>query len=154
VKGLDAQRIALIGWVIFAAVYCAGAIHLGVGQPSRPRPGFMPLLISLFLGGVALISLLHSLLRKGEAQAESQGVPVSIPQLKKSFLIYSALIGYGLFLDRLGFMASTSLLMLFLFKGIESQKWWVAIILTVVTVGLSYFIFVVWLGCQFPTLFR
>ncbi len=144
----------LVGWLLFAAVYCTGAVGLGIGPPSRPLPGFMPLLIGLFLGGVALFSLFCSLWGKEAPQEESGGAHLSVGQLKKPFLIYGALAGYGLVLDRLGFLASTSLLMLFLFKGIEPQRWAVAVLWTILTVGFSYLIFVVWLGCQFPAFWK
>ncbi len=144
----------MVGWILFATVYCMGAVGLGIGPPSRPLPGFMPLLIGLFLGGIALFSLLGSLWGKEAPLAESGGTLLSFHQIKKPLLIFGALIGYGLILDRLGFLASTSLLMLFLFKGIEPQRWGVAVLWTILTAGFSYLIFVVWLGCQFPTFWK
>jgi hypothetical protein len=150
---LDPQRIALLGVLLFSIVFSAGAVGLGVGTPHHPRPGFMPLLIGIFMGVVTLFALVHNIWSP-EVGVEKTETMISWNQLKKPLQIYLALIAYGLLLEYLGFLASTSLLMIFLFKGIEPQKWGTAILLTVTTVFISYLVFVIWLGCQFPTLLR
>ena len=45
------------------------------------------------------------------------------------FLVMAALLLYALLLKGLGFIVSTFLLLLFLFKGLEPQKWRIALIL-------------------------
>ena len=106
------------------------------------------------MGAVTLFALFHGLWTSKGASGEPQERILSWERLKKPIMIYAALIAYGLVLDHLGFLASTFLLMLFLFKGIEPQQWWMAIALALITVGFSHLIFVVWLGCQFPTFWK
>jgi putative tricarboxylic transport membrane protein len=154
VKRFGPQNMVLVGWLLLAAVFCVGSVNLGIGSPHRPLPGFMPFLIGLFMGGVTLFTLAHGLWTSQGATGEEKERIGSWGQLKKPAMILAALIAYGLAMDHLGFLASTFLLMLFLFKGIEPQKWWVAVLLALVTVGFSHLIFVVWLGCQFPTFWR
>jgi hypothetical protein len=57
---------------------------------------------------------------------------------------------YAVILNRVGYLVSTFLLMLFLFKGIEPHGWTTAIIATIITTACSYILFGVWLGTQFP----
>ena len=66
-----------------------------------------------------------------------------------TFFIISLLI-YTYFFETIGFIISSLLLMLFLFKGIEPQKWSAAILSTILTSIVTYTIFVLWLKCQLP----
>jgi hypothetical protein len=53
-------------------------------------------------------------------------------------------------LKGLGFIVSTFLLLLFLFKGLEPQKWRVALVLAAATTAVCYVVFGVFLELQFP----
>ena len=61
-----------------------------------------------------------------------------------------ALLAYALVFKWAGFLLSTFLLLLFLLKGLEPQKWSVAIAVSVATVILCYVIFGLFLESQFP----
>ncbi len=148
-KKLNPQNISLSLWVLFSAIFCTGAIHLKVGSLGRPGPGFMPLLIGIFMFLVSLFTLFKTLLGRAETDGGAR-LEISLKTLRKPIAIYAALVAYGLILTRLGYLISTSFLMLFLFK-VEPQKWFIALIFTILTVGISYLIFVVWLECQVPT---
>jgi len=61
-----------------------------------------------------------------------------------SLFIYAALIGW------LGFALSTFLLALFLFRTVQSEKWWRTLVKSgLITLG-NYLVFVVWLGIHLP----
>lgn len=148
-KKLNHQYIFLFLWMLFSAIFCMEAIHLNVGTRRRPGPGFMPLLIGIFMFLVALFTLFKNLLGSTETDGKVR-LDISLKTLRKPIAIYAALLTYGLILTRLGYLISTTFLMLFLFK-VEPQKWFIALISTILTVGISYLIFVVWLECQVPS---
>ena len=61
-----------------------------------------------------------------------------------------AILVYALVFKWAGFLLSTFVLLLFLLKGLEPQKWSVALAVAVVTVVLVYVIFGFFLESQFP----
>jgi uncharacterized BrkB/YihY/UPF0761 family membrane protein len=50
----------------------------------------------------------------------------------------------------LGFILSTVLLLLFLFKAVEPQKWSWAVLGAVISTLTAYGVFQLWLGTQLP----
>ncbi len=156
-KKPDPQKIALYLWILFAIFFSLGSLQLEIGRPSRPGPGFMPLLIGIFMGATSLITLVTTMWAKNGISREAKGDKLfSLVHLRKPILIYVAIATYAVTLNPFGYLLSTCLLMFFLFKYIEPQKLLTTVIATALTVCLSYLIFVVWLGCQFspfPTVF-
>jgi putative tricarboxylic transport membrane protein len=74
-----------------------------------------------------------------------------LPSIWKSLLvILGVLFGYALFLDFLGFLVSTFLLLVMLFRLVEPQRWVVAIGGSALASIASYIVFEVWLKTQLP----
>ena len=65
-------------------------------------------------------------------------------------MVIAVLFIYGLAFVPLGFILSTFLLLVFLFKAVEPQRWSVAILGSIITTVTAYGIFQVWLGSQLP----
>jgi hypothetical protein len=143
------QNAVLLLWIIFAVIFCVGAIQLKVGDPGHPGPGFMPLLIGVFMGVISFVTLIKGL-RAGSRSVSGKmaGDLFSVAKISKPGIVYGAIFIYGLLVPVLGYLLSTFGLMLVLFKGIAPQKWGIALIAAAFSVILSYYIFVVWLGCQ------
>jgi len=100
------------------------------------------------VGLLALTVLIGSFLSKagtgeGEKTAETGGRKRLVP-LCVSLFVYTALVSW------LGFALSTFLLVLFLLRLAESEKWWFSLVKAgLVTVG-NYLVFVEWLGINLP----
>jgi hypothetical protein len=69
---------------------------------------------------------------------------------QKGVKVMATLFLYVAVFHWLGFILSTFLLLLFLFKGLEPQKWGTAILISALTVGICYLVFNVFLELQFP----
>src|SRR3990172_12652274 len=67
---------------------------------------------------------------------------------RKIILVVAALVGYAYALERLGFFLTTVLVLIFLFKAIEPQRWTVAVAGAVLTALAAYRLFHLWLGAQ------
>ena len=65
-------------------------------------------------------------------------------------LTVAILLGYILLLEPLGFLLTTFVCLLFLFKLSEPRRWVMPTILSACTATLSYLIFSVWLQSQLP----
>ena len=70
---------------------------------------------------------------------------------QKTILILASLTVYTFLLEPLGYLATTLLLMVYLFKGIEPQKWGVAIFGALVSSGVTYVLFKTLLQIQLPS---
>jgi hypothetical protein len=84
----------------------------------------------------------HAADQKGSAPA---GSPVG-----QILSVLAALVLYAYVFTYLGFILSTGLLLLFLFKAVEPQKWSWAITGAVISTLAAYGVFQLWLGSQLP----
>jgi putative tricarboxylic transport membrane protein len=141
-------------WVILGIGMCVGSIKLKLGNFRTPGPGFMPFLAGASLGifGLILIfSTTFARLGEGEeAKNEKTSVIWNWKKLMNPFLTLLILFIYLLLLEPLGFVITTFICLLFLFKLSEPKKWLRPFILSVSTSIVSYLLFSVWLQCQFP----
>jgi hypothetical protein len=65
-------------------------------------------------------------------------------------LVLAALTAYAWALPWLGFILTTSIVLVFLFKAVEPQRWSVAIGGALASALLAHLVFKVWLGAQLP----
>ncbi len=131
-----------------ALYYMWEAQQLGIGAARTPAPGFFPLLLGAALAILALIFLTTVFLReKGGALMPGlwQGL-----RWQKTILILVSLTAYAFLLEPLGYLVATLLLMIYLFKGIEPQKWRGALFGAILSSGVTYVIFKTLLQIQLP----
>ncbi len=60
------------------------------------------------------------------------------------------LLGYSLLLPKIGYLAATFLLTVFLLRGVEPMKWASTLVIGVLTSVITYYVFGVWLSVPFP----
>jgi putative tricarboxylic transport membrane protein len=141
-------------WVILGIALCIGSIKLKLGNFQTPGPGFLPFLSGASLGIFGLIltfSTTFVRFRNGkEAKNEKSLVNWDWKKFINPLLAMLILLVYILLLDPLGFLLTTFVFLLLLFKLSEPKKWLRPLILSVTTAILSYLVFSVWLQCQFP----
>jgi putative tricarboxylic transport membrane protein len=136
-------------WLIFAIYICIESSRLSFGSFHNPGPGFLPLLVGLLLGIFSIIVFLQATL-SGKPQ---ESLPPWYPQerWKKLIWVLVALFAYAMCLETLGFLISTFLLLVFLFRaGIETQRWIWAIGGSAIASFSSYAVFELWLKTQLP----
>jgi len=124
-----------------------GALGLPLGEPQNPGPGFLPLSVGGLMVLLAFVLLWRSL-RKGEDSKTNRAAkPESLQKLVGTFL---AILLYVPAFPRLGFIAATIPLMIFLFKYIGGIGWKLSLGGGILISLSLYFIFKVWLQVQFP----
>ncbi len=145
------SRFGSTFWIVIGIYVGIHGYWLGLGHLHSPGPGFIFFLAAMVLVVLSLVDLLGTLTGKGSASPEEKETPMwSGVRWQKILLVFVAVSVYVYFLNRAGFLLSTFLLMLFLFKAVEPTRWWVAILSSIVTTTLSYAIFSRWLGVPFP----
>lgn len=136
-------------WVGLGSALCIGSIKLGLGGLHKPGPGFVPFLTGSLLGLLGIILTLHKTIQISR-QKGNEGKSQSKIEWKQIGLSLIALFVYASLFEPLGFVISTLLFLLFLFKMLMPRKWFMPILLSVSTVIFSYLIFYVWLRVNFP----
>lgn len=134
--------------MIVGAGVSYGGYDLDLGTLHDPGSGFIFFWVGLIMVGLSLSIFIRALKEKGKA-GEMRLIWSEV-QWKKIVSVLVALFLYGYFFQTLGFILSAALLLVFLFKAVEPQRWSVAILGAVVSSLVAYVVFQVWLGSQLP----
>jgi len=146
VRGKDLQTS--IFWAVFGLYIAFEGYKLELGPIGRPKPGFF-----VFWAGTVLLALSMILFVRAfrtRKKVETTNTLWKGLRWDKVLRLMVVLFVYAVIFKFLGFLLSTFFLLLFLFKGIERQKWSKALILSAATMVLTYLIFLVFLEAQFP----
>ena len=133
-----------IGLSLFVLIF---SHRMGLGGFHNPGPGLMPFLLGFLLFPISLYLLIMSVLRKGEGveAPQEEGGRTNYRQIG---LILVSLFVYALLLERLGFLITTFVFMILLFRSVGNR--WIAVLLaSAITVLAAYFVFTSF-GVRFP----
>jgi hypothetical protein len=103
--------------------------------------------LGLVLAGLSVILLLKAMLAPDPEEAKA---PLTKGKMLRVISVFFSMVAYAFLLSRLGFPITTFLFTLVLFKFAESYRWVPAVLGALVTALVTYFVFGVWLQCQFP----
>ncbi len=132
-----------------ALAYMWEAGKLGIGTPRTPSPGFFPFILGVVLVLLCLIRDGARSLRRKDPDASFEGLWHGL-RWNKTLLILGSVTAYIFLLEPVGYLLTTLVLMAFLFKGIEPQKWWVALTGAVLSSAVTYILFRLLLQVQLP----
>jgi hypothetical protein len=144
-----ADRISGFFWLIFSVIIAEESYRLELGTLHSPKAGFLPFWASLALGVLSSILLLSTSIRRQKIK-RIESIEFNKQRLHKVFYVLISLFLYGLLLNTFGFLLCTILLIFFLIGIVETQRWYVVIITTILIPFISYMIFAVWLRVQMP----
>jgi putative tricarboxylic transport membrane protein len=143
--------IPAIIWMGLGIAVTVGAYRLKLGNPGNPGPGLMPFLLGILLSICSLPILIRSfLVIMRNAKQEEEGIWSGVEFKRLIFVVVSLLV-YIILLQKIGFVLTTFLFLLILFKNIDSQKWHWALIASALTVFISFFLFIVLLKVEMPS---
>lgn len=143
------DQMSSLVWLAFAIYICIESGRLSFGSFDRPGPGFLPLLVGLFLGVFSIAAFLRATL----SRSVQENIPPWYPRQrwKKLIWVLGSLLAYAIFLETLGFLISTFLLLVFLFRyGMEPKRWAVAIGASGLASISTYAVFELWLRTHLP----
>jgi putative tricarboxylic transport membrane protein len=140
------DRIQALLWAVFGLYITYEGFLLKLGTGRAPKPGFM-----IFWMGVIIVTLsalfFIATFTNPEQEHKALWWGVRWPRGAK---LMAALFLYVAVFQVLGFIVSTFLLLVYLFKGLEPQSWRNALLLSAVTITICYLVFGVFLELQFP----
>lgn len=139
---------ALIALGISAFILLQGR-ELGLGRPNDPGSGFILFWTGIIMTGLSAVLLVQSLTAKAE---DSSGLGDAFAGLRWGKVIYvvGLMVLHSAAMEYFGFVLSTAVLLLVLFKTVEPQTWRVAILGSALTTLGAWGVFVAWLGTQMP----
>ncbi len=144
-----ANQISSVFWLILGLAIAWGSYRMGVGSLNHPGPGFLPFGCGMILAGLAALVFVKGTLSPGGKTGTFQRLWGGT-RWHKGVYVVGALLAYNFIFGYLGFILSTILLLLFLFKAIEPQKWSVAVAGALIASLASYVLFARWLDVQLP----
>jgi putative tricarboxylic transport membrane protein len=140
-------------WMINAAMFVVGVVflieslRLGLGSVRRPGPGLLPLYTGAALALVASFSLVRGLLApRGEKDKEK----FFGPSIGNVVIILVGLVAYVFLLPWLGYILSTFMLLMFLFRAGGFRKWGLILLLAFLATAATHLVFSSWLNLRFP----
>ncbi len=141
------DRLSSLFWIAIGAGICYGGYDLELGTLHDPGSGFLFFWLGIIMIGLSLIVFVQGSSKPG---AHAIGNLFAGVQWVKIILVLIALSLYAYFFEALGFILATILLLIFLFKAVEPQRWSIAVLGAVVSSLAGYLVFQVWLGGQLP----
>jgi putative tricarboxylic transport membrane protein len=140
----DLISSALLFFVGLFTVVIAPQYDLGTA--STPGAGLMPFLSGSLMCFFAVLTFLKAYRHKS---GEVKKIWADI-QFKKLIFVLIILFLYALFLEKVGFLISTFLLIFLLLRSVDPRPWLMSLLGGGLTSILSYLIFETWLKAQLP----
>ena len=145
-------------WLLLGVVLCVSSNSIGLGSFRTPATGFFPFLIGAFMALFGLVLLVTGggkKIRIGRDPGKDVTVPTAERTLRLHDLIVPAatltiLVAYVVLLEWLGFLLTTFLCLLGLFKLSYRDRWLMPLFFSGTAVTVSYLVFVLWLRNPFP----
>jgi putative tricarboxylic transport membrane protein len=130
--------------LIFGAAAAYESAKLPFGTVHSPGQGFFPWWISVVIFLLALLLLFQALTSRSSVAREGSG------RIAKVAALLVILAAYTFLLEPLGYPLSTFLLVLFMLRAIDTQRWTVALGMAAITSVGSYVMFAIWLSIPLP----
>ncbi len=137
-------------WICFSIIVAIESYRLGLGNLHSPQAGFFPFVASALMGFLSLILLLSTKKKKNRIIEIVEDISFDKNRVPKVIYAAIALFLYAIFLNFLGFILVSALLMVFMLRAIDPQKWAVVVIGGLLTPILAFLLFDVFLKVQFP----
>ncbi len=134
--------------MVIGAGVCYGGYDLELGTLRDPGSGFMFFWVGIIMMGLSL-SLLIRAIREKSKTGEMKLIWSEV-QWKKILSVIIALFLYAYAFNTLGFIFCTTIILIFLFKAVEPQRWSVAVLGAILSTLSAYLVFQLWLGSQLP----
>jgi len=143
-KSIAASASAIF-WLAVGILVCYGATRLGLGSVTEPGAGFI-----FFWSGLILVLLSLIVLADSVRGAEDAVQGMGEMNWAKIALVLLSLLLYALFLERLGFVLTTFVVLSFLLGWIEGTNWGRSLAVASAAALACFAIFELWLKIRLP----
>lgn len=149
------HEIYFTGFILLLSIiYTFNTLTLRMGNVNAPGPGFLPLGIGIGAIIMAVIVLTNSLLKmKKEKLKEQPNQEEDSPEVinnRRVFLFVLGIVIYTAIFEVAGFLVATFCLMFYLFRIMGIEGWLKPIVYSLLSAGIAYIVFALWLKVPFP----
>jgi len=138
-------------WLFFSIIVFFESCRLGLGTLRCPQAGFFPFVASMAMGTLSLILLLSNITKEKRKKFErDKNISFNRQTFSKVLYVLGSLVAYSFLFKILGFILDTMILIGFLLRAVEPQKWFVVVIVSLTVSLIGYFLFGVVLNLQLP----
>ena len=135
---------------IFGAITAFLSLRMSIGTFRMAGTGMFPLCL-----GILLMILSAAFILKQFAQHKKMGTQketvIKTPEATKQLILFLGTLSLAtLFFNKLGYPLVSFLLMVALLRILGVKRWIFNILLSLITAGVSYFLFVQWLKIPLP----
>lgn len=131
--------------IVVGIAFAVGATHYSFGSAARPGPGYFPFGLGIILALLGLVIFITSFFKHTK-----DGEPIGKIPWRSLCCIVGALVFFGYFLTRWGFIISFPLMIIITTLGSREFHWLDALLSAVVLTALSYLIFIYGLDLSIP----
>lgn len=143
--------ISSLFWIGIGIIFCTSALRYGLIRAGAPGSGLFPLIAGIILIGLSLIVLISSANMKDDNEKElKEDFFPRQDSLKKILLALFGLFAYWISLEYFGFLLTTFMIMIFLLRLIETQRWITILAITILATASFHIVFRLWLKVQLP----
>ncbi len=141
------DRASSLFWLAFSIAVFIESLRLGIGTLQNPGMGFITLGASGILGILSLALFIKATVCKEISFSEH----IFAGRLwKRVASVVIVLVLYAGVMPVAGYLIASFLLMMFLFWIVRGQRWWWVVVSSLSATVATYYVFSVWLNCQFP----
>jgi putative tricarboxylic transport membrane protein len=144
------EVLATLVIFLFGAVTAVLSLRMRIGTFRTAGPGLFPLCLGILLMVLSALYLSRFFLQKGKTGGKQEALAKAPGAAKQMVLFLSAITLAILFFNRLGYPLVAFLLMVALLRVLGMKRFGFNLLLSLVTAGVSYFLFVRWLNIPLP----
>jgi hypothetical protein len=144
---IKSQRdfVSGIALIAIGAAFAIGATNYNFGVAVRPGPGYFPFGLGIILSLLGLVVVVTSLVKHC-----ADGDPIGAIPWRPLICVVGALVFFGFFLPRLGFLISFPIMIVLTSAGGSEFRWKDALLNAAVLTAMSYLIFIFGLQLNIP----
>jgi hypothetical protein len=143
---------AIVGVVIFlfGGLTTLLSLRMPIGTFRIAGTGMFPLFLGILLMALSAIFIVRILYQNRKTTARKVVVPGDRSSPAQLILFLGTMVLATTFLNKLGYPLTSFLLMIALLRSLGVKKWIFNFIISFMTAGASYFLFVQWLKIPMP----
>lgn len=134
-----------IALIVVGMAFAIGATNYSFGVAIRPGPGYFPFGLGIILALLGMVVFVTSFFRHCE-----NGDPIGSIPWRPLICVVGAIIFFGFFLPRLGFLLTFPVMIVITSAGGSEFRWRDALLNAAILTTMSYLIFIFGLKLNIP----
>jgi putative tricarboxylic transport membrane protein len=135
--------------IVFGLIYAYASLKTGMGRINAPGSGLIPFGTAVLLVLFGLGTMIEARLGQ-EPAVEAGGALFRGKRWGVVVAVLVSILAYALLLGTLGYVLTTFLILIVLFKMSEGSSWTSALAGSGLTTAFTYLLFIHFLRCSFP----